>query len=105
MIWDSPAFKAGLDLGDEIVAVNGRAYTDDRLKAAVIAAKDGKEPIQLLVKSGDRYREVAIDYHGGLRYPRLEKIGTGEAGLDRLLAAHDDGAGAAPTEVRTCVSI
>jgi hypothetical protein len=27
-----------------------------------------------------------IDYHGGLRYPRLEKTADGEAGLDRLLA-------------------
>ncbi|WP_343521008.1 PDZ domain-containing protein [Sphingomonas sp.] len=84
--WDSPAFEAGLDLGDTIVAVNGREYSDDRLKDAVKAAKGTKDPIKLLVKSGTRYRELAIDYHDGLRYPRLEKIGTGEGGLDRLLA-------------------
>ncbi|MES2443129.1 MAG: peptidase M61 [Pseudomonadota bacterium] len=86
VIWDSPAFAAGLDLGDEIVAVGGRTYTPDRLKAAVTAAKGSKEPIRLLVKSGDRFREVSVDYHGGLRYPRLEKTVDGEAGLDRLLA-------------------
>ncbi|MCW3846209.1 peptidase M61 [Sphingomonas sp. LB-2] len=86
VMWGSPAFNAGMDLGDEILAVNGRGYTNDRLKAAVVAAKDGKEPIRLLLRSGDHYREVAIDYHGGLRYPHLEKIGTGEAGLDKLLA-------------------
>lgn len=84
--WDSPAFEAGLDLGDTIVAVDGREYSDERLKDAVTAAKGGKAPIRLLVKSGTRYRETAIDYHGGLRYPRLEKIGSGEGGLDRLLA-------------------
>ncbi len=83
--WDSPAFNAGMDLGDEIVAVNGMAYSSDRLKDAVKDAKGSKEPIRLLLKSGDRYREVAIDYHGGLRYPHLEKIGEGEAGLDKLL--------------------
>jgi len=84
--WDSPAFNAGIDLGDEIVAVDGRGYTGDRLKDAVKAAKTGKEPIRLLIKSGaDRYREVAIDYHGGLRYPHLEKTVAGEAGLDTLL--------------------
>jgi predicted metalloprotease with PDZ domain len=83
--WDSPAFDAGIDLGDEIVAVNGRGYTGDRLKAAVKEAKGGKDPIKLLLKSGDRYREVAIDYHGGLRYPHLVKTATGEAGLDKLL--------------------
>lgn len=83
--WDSPAFNAGIDLGDEIVAVNGRSYTGDRLKTAVKDAKGSKEPIKLLLKSGDRYREVAIDYHGGLRYPHLVKTATGEAGLDKLL--------------------
>jgi predicted metalloprotease with PDZ domain len=83
--WDSPAFNAGMDLGDEIVAVNGRGYTGDRLKDAVKAAKGGKEPIKLLLRSGDRYREVAIDYHEGLRYPHLVKTVEGEAGLDKLL--------------------
>ncbi|RZI56395.1 MAG: peptidase M61, partial [Zymomonas sp.] len=87
VMWESPAFKAGLDIADEIIAVNGRGFNNDRLKAAVIEAKTSKNPIRLLIKSpGDRYREVAIDYHGGLRYPHLEKIGTGEAGLDKLLA-------------------
>ena len=49
------------------------------------AAKGTKEPIRLLTKSGDHYRDVAIDYHDGLRYPHLQKIGTGINGLDRLL--------------------
>lgn len=84
--WDSPAFNAGLDLGDTIVAVDGREYSDDRLKEAVRLAKGSKDPIKLLVRSGTRYREIAIDYHNGLRYPRLEKTGSGEGGLDRLLA-------------------
>lgn len=84
--WDSPAFEAGLDVGDTIVAVGDREYSDDRLKDAVRAAKGTKEPVKLLVKNGTRYREIAIDYHDGLRYPRLEKTGSGEGGLDRLLA-------------------
>lgn len=87
VIWDSPAFEAGLDLGDTIVAVEGREYSDDRLKEAITAAKTTKAPIRMLVKSGTRYRETIIDYQDGLRYPRLEKIGTGEGGLDKLLKA------------------
>lgn len=83
--WDSPTFKAGIDLGDTLVAVNNRSYSADRLKEAVKASKESKEPIRLLMKSGDRYREVNIDYHGGLRYPHLQKLGDGEAGLDQLL--------------------
>ena len=84
-IWDSPAFKAGLDVGTVIAAVNGTAYSGDAMKAAIVAAQSSKDPIRLLLKNGPRYREVAIDYHGGPRYPRLQKIGTGESGLDKLL--------------------
>ncbi len=86
VIWDSPVFKAGLDIGDEIAAVNGASFSADRLKNAIRDAKGSKEPIRLLVKSGDHYKDVAIDYHGGLRYPHLKKTGKGETGLDRLLA-------------------
>ena len=50
-------------------------------------AKGNRTPVVLTVKNGDRFREVSIDYHGGLRYPHLQKIGTGDGGLDRLLTA------------------
>jgi predicted metalloprotease with PDZ domain len=83
--WGSPAFEAGITLADEIVAVDGEAYSSDVLKNAVKAAKGGKAPIKLLLKRGDRFRTVAIDYHGGLRYPHLVKTVEGEAGLDKLL--------------------
>jgi predicted metalloprotease with PDZ domain len=84
-IWGSPAFKAGLDVGTEIEAVNGEAYSSDRIKAAILAAKGTKEPIRLTVKNNDRFRDILLDYHDGPRYPRLQKVGTGEGGLDRLL--------------------
>ena len=87
VLWDGAAFKQGLTIGDTIIGVNGMTYSDERMKAAIVQAKDSREPIRLLVKSGDRLRDIAIDYHGGPRYPHLEKIGTGETGLDRLLAA------------------
>ena len=40
-----------------------------------------REPIELLLRNGDQYRTVALDYHGGLRYPHLERD---EAASDRL---------------------
>lgn len=84
--WDSPAFKAGLTSGDAVIAIGATTYSPEKLKEAIAAAKGGTAPILLTVKRGERLRTVAIDYHGGLRYPHLEKIGQGEAGLDRLLA-------------------
>lgn len=85
VMWDKPAFEAGLKISDKIVAVNGLSYSDERIKEAITAAKGSKESIRLLIQSGDRFRDVAIPYHGGLRYPRLEKTVSGTANLDRLL--------------------
>lgn len=84
--WDSPLFNEGVTTGTEILAVNGREYSADDLKSAITAAKGGRQPIQLLVKKGDRYRTVALPYHGGLRYPTLEKAASGPSSLDALLA-------------------
>jgi predicted metalloprotease with PDZ domain len=72
--WGGPAFKAGLAVGAKVLAVNGIAYDADRLKEAITEAKNGGGPLSLLVKSGDHFRTAEIDYHGGLRYPRLERI-------------------------------
>ena len=79
--WDSPAFNAGIGTGATIVAVNGQAYAKDVLEDAVKAAKGGNAPIELLVKSFDRYRTVPVQWNGGLRYPHLERI---EGKPDRL---------------------
>jgi predicted metalloprotease with PDZ domain len=87
VIWDGPAFEAGLTIAAEIVAVNGIAYSEGVLREAVAAAKGGREPIRLIVKSGRSVREVPVMWTGGHRYPRLEKVGTGEGSLDRLLMA------------------
>ena len=85
--WDSPAFTAGLTDGTQIIAVDGFAYEDDRLRDAVKdAAKPGAAPINLLVRRGDRYSTVCLDYHGGLRYPHLERIAGTPALLDDILA-------------------
>jgi len=72
--WDSPAFNAGLGSGMQVLAVNDLQYSADELEEAVRAAKAGKQPIRLLVKEMDVYRTLSIDYHGGLRYPALQRI-------------------------------
>ncbi|MFN3495658.1 MAG: M61 family metallopeptidase [Hydrogenophaga sp.] len=74
VLWDSPAFNAGLTPGMTVLAVNGRVFKGEALKEAVTAAKTDKAPITLLVRSFDRIDTVALDYHGGLLYPSLERI-------------------------------
>ena len=86
VLWDSPAFNAGLTIGAELIAVNGRKFDGDALKRAIRGAAGNDPAPQLLIHDGDVYRTVKLDWHGGLRYPRLEKVGKGEGTLDALLA-------------------
>jgi predicted metalloprotease with PDZ domain len=72
--WNGPAFKAGLAASGNVIAVNSRSFSADRLKDAIVAAKGTSAPVELLVKDGDLYRTVRVDYHDGLKYPHLERI-------------------------------
>jgi len=86
VLWDSAAFNAGITVGSQVVAVNGRNFDGDVLKAAIKAAASNGPTPELLIHDGDVYRTVKLDWRGGLRYPRLQKVGTGQGSLDRLLA-------------------
>lgn len=87
VVWGSPAFKAKLTESAQILAVNGTAYSADVLKDAIRAAKGAALPIDLIVKTGDRFQVVRIDYHDGLRYPHLERDASAAALLDDIWAA------------------
>jgi predicted metalloprotease with PDZ domain len=68
-----PAAVAGLAPGMRIVAVNGRRYVEKGLRDAVRAAKGGKDAIELIVENADSFRTFRIDYHGGEKFPHLER--------------------------------
>jgi predicted metalloprotease with PDZ domain len=85
ILYDSPMFAEGVTNDTKIMAINGMAYSEDRLRAAITAATDRRTPITLLVQKGDRFRTIAPNWTGGLRYPHLERTGTGPAMLDSLL--------------------
>ncbi|HVY83839.1 MAG TPA: peptidase M61 [Caulobacterales bacterium] len=74
VLWDGPAFNQGLTRGAKLIAVNGADYDADGLRRAISEAKADAHPIELLIKVGGHYRSLSIDYHGGLRYPHLERI-------------------------------
>lgn len=85
VIWDSPAFRAGLSVGAKVIAVNGQEYSADGMRGALTLAAKDRKPIEIILKQDKSYRTIRLDYSGGLRYPRLEKTGEGEGSLDRLL--------------------
>ncbi len=91
VMWDGPLFSEGVTNGTRIVAVDGMAYSKDRLRAAITAAADTNEsrrtPITLLVVKDNRYRTITPRWTGGLRHPHLERVGEeGTTLLDQLLA-------------------
>ncbi len=71
---DSPAWRAGIGPGMKLLGVNGRAYSATELHDAIRAAKKGTQPIHLLVQSGAFQNTYGVNYHGGEKYPELERI-------------------------------
>jgi predicted metalloprotease with PDZ domain len=86
VLWGGRAQAAGLTVGTQLVAVNGEAYDKDRLMAMITAAKTDNAPLEFIVKNGNRYATVRIDYHDGLRYPHLTRVENTPARLDQILA-------------------
>lgn len=87
VLWDSPAFNAGIGSGMSVVAVNGKQFSADTIKDAVTAAKTSTAPIELLLKQFDRYQTIRLNYHGGLLYPNLERIAGRPDRLEQLYRA------------------
>jgi predicted metalloprotease with PDZ domain len=70
---DLEAAKAGLAPGMQIITVNGRAWSTDVLREAITAAKSSTTPIELVVENGSFTGVYKLNYHGGERYPHLER--------------------------------
>jgi predicted metalloprotease with PDZ domain len=84
--WNSLAFKAGITPDMQVQAVNDQKFTVEKLREAILATEKGSEPIKLLLKRGDQFRTISLDYHGGMRYPHLQKTEGAENRLDAVLA-------------------
>ncbi len=82
---DSAAYKAGLGPGMKIVAVNSRQYDDSRMRAAIRDSSGSKTPIQMIVENTGYFRVINIDYHGGARYPSLQRVSATPNLLDEIL--------------------
>jgi predicted metalloprotease with PDZ domain len=79
------ADKAGLGPGMKLVAVNGRRASAEVLRQSVRATKTASEPLDLLVENGEFYKTYRLNYHGGERYPHLERISERPDLLDEIL--------------------
>jgi predicted metalloprotease with PDZ domain len=103
--WGSPAFKAGLTPEMKLQAVNDQAFSISNLRSAILAAEKSNAPIKLLLKRDDEFLSLTVDYHGGLRYPHLERVESMPDRLDAILtpmewAEHQSQQATAQVQVR-----
>ncbi len=70
----SAAWRAGLAPEMHVVAVDGQAFSPDVMLYAVNRAEHSNAPISLITSQTGWYRTLALDYHGGIRFPHLERI-------------------------------
>ena len=69
----TPAYASDIGPGMKIISVNGRAYSSEALHEAVTSAKNSTRLIELTLRNGASVKGFEINYHGGERYPHLER--------------------------------
>jgi predicted metalloprotease with PDZ domain len=70
----SPAYQAGLGSGMKLLAVNQRKWSSEVLEAALKAAQESRQPIELLIENAQFFKTYSIDYHDGPKNPHLKRV-------------------------------
>ena len=86
VLWNGPAFKAGLAPGMRLVAVDGRKYSAQALRDAIVRAHQDKQPLQISAQADGATRQYTVRYDGGLRYPHLVRLAGKPDYLKEILA-------------------
>ncbi|MBI3348836.1 MAG: hypothetical protein HY020_16710 [Burkholderiales bacterium] len=82
--WQGPAFRAGLVPGMRLLQVGDSPFSPAALVDAVARTRDVPD-VPLKVQVDDSQETLRIDWHGGLRYPVLERLPAQPDGLKPLL--------------------
>ena len=82
---DGVAEKAGIGPGMHLIAVNGRGFSPELLRAAIRDAKGSGPATELILENTGYYRVAKLDYHDGERYPFLERTDGSPDRLDEIL--------------------
>jgi predicted metalloprotease with PDZ domain len=81
-----PTQLAGVAPSAKLIAINRREFTPTELRGAVGRTPSATGPLELLVKDGDYYNTIKVDYHGGHKYPHLERDSTKPDLLTQIIA-------------------
>jgi predicted metalloprotease with PDZ domain len=91
VIHGSPAYAAGLGPGMKLIAVNGRKWSKDVVRAALRAAAHHQQAISLLAENGEYYNAYQVNYHEGDRYPHLVRVEGQPNLLDEIIKPQASG--------------
>ena len=81
----SLSYQAGMGPGEKIIAVDGKAYTDARMKEAIQNAKVNKRPIELIASNTDEFQILHLNYNDGEKYAHLDRVGNQPDYLDDII--------------------
>jgi predicted metalloprotease with PDZ domain len=83
----SPADKAGIGAGMQVLAVNGVRWSPERLRDALTQSRTSGH-VTLNVQNDDVVKDLALEYRDGVREPHLERVtGTPDV-LAQIIAPH-----------------
>jgi predicted metalloprotease with PDZ domain len=74
VLWNGPAFKAGLAPGMKLVSIDGHPYSTRILRTEISQAQQSKEPLQIRAQSDGVTELYTVHYDGGLKYPHLVRV-------------------------------
>jgi predicted metalloprotease with PDZ domain len=86
VLWNGPAFKAGLAPGMELLAIDGRSFSVDVLRDEIVQAQTSRKPLQITAKGDGVTGVYSLDYDGGLKYPHLVRVPGTTDYLEEILA-------------------
>jgi predicted metalloprotease with PDZ domain len=81
----SPAYAAGLAPGMKVIAVNGRKWSKDVIRAALRAGLHNQQPLSLLAENGEYYNTYQVNYHEAERWPHLVRADSQPNLLDEMI--------------------
>ncbi|HEX3661201.1 MAG TPA: M61 family peptidase [Acidobacteriaceae bacterium] len=86
VLWNGPAFQAGLAPGMTLVAIDGHPYSAAVLRSAIAQAQKSGSPLQITAASDGITDLYTVHYDGGLKYPHLVRVPDKPDTLQQILA-------------------
>lgn len=86
VLWNGPAFKAGLAPGMTIIAIDGRPWSTEVLDSEIAQEQKSGKPLQITAKIDGVVGTYSVDYTGGPKFPHLVRVPGTTDYLQQILA-------------------